>query len=180
MLKTIYQGTICTIFLGLFYFSGMLNAADKDNFSLTVSAGKPAVTPNIASVNEYVTFIFVVSLYDSQGKRIEEIPAEVKQITYTINSTVGTITNVVPNMAISTDKHSASKTVAQLYSGVSATAQFSQTGNHSLGLTVTVIFNDDSYLQMSYSIFINVVDATLTVYAKAPDKIVTRKNKFFY
>jgi hypothetical protein len=103
MLKTIYQNTICTIFLGLFYFSGMLIAADSDNFSLTVTAGKPAATPNPATINKSVTFSFGVSLYDSQGKRIEEIPAEVKQITYTVNSAVGTITTVVPNMAISTD-----------------------------------------------------------------------------
>ncbi|MDR0611030.1 MAG: hypothetical protein LBG58_13040, partial [Planctomycetaceae bacterium] len=100
--------------------------------------------------------------------RLEEVPAEVKQITYSVNCTVGTITNVNPNMVISTDKHSASKTIKQLYSAVSAIAQFPQTGNLSLGLTVTVIFNDDSYLQKSYSIFINVVSATLTVYADPP------------
>ncbi|MDR0605093.1 MAG: hypothetical protein LBG80_12395, partial [Bacteroidales bacterium] len=145
-----------------------VNATDSDNFSLTVGKGKPDATPNPAAVNETVTFRFTVSLFDSQGKRLEEVPAEVKQITYSVNCTVGTITNVNPNMVISTDKHSASKTIKHLYSGVSATAQFPQTGNLSLGLTVTITFNDDSYLQMSHSIFVNVVDATLTVYADPP------------
>ncbi|MDR2407830.1 MAG: hypothetical protein LBE13_06940 [Bacteroidales bacterium] len=164
-----YQVFIIAIAVLLVCIASHVNATDSDNFSLTVDKGKPDASPNPAAVNEAVTFRFVVSLYDSQGKRIEEVPTEVKQITYTVNCDVGTITNVVPNMVISTDKHSASKTVRQLYSGVSATAQFPQAGNYSLGLTVTVMFNDNSTpLQKSYSIFINVVDATCTVFANRP------------
>ncbi|MDR0610643.1 MAG: hypothetical protein LBG58_11070 [Planctomycetaceae bacterium] len=146
-----------------------VNAADSDNFSLTVDEGKPAANPDPAAVNEAVTFRFTVSLFDSQGKRLEEVPAEVKTIQYTITScNHGLIISTSPNMSLSSDKKSATGTARHLYSSITSNTKFSQTGNHSLTLSVTVIFNDDSTLSSSHSINVDVVDATFSVYACPP------------
>jgi len=58
--------------------------------------------------------------------------------------------------------------VQRVYSSVRSVVNFSQTGEHSLTLSVTVIFNDNSTLSSSQSINVDVVDATLTVYADPP------------
>ncbi|MDR3267241.1 MAG: hypothetical protein LBT24_06710 [Tannerella sp.] len=168
-----YRIFIITITLFLVCIASHVNAADSDNFSLTIGKGKPAAAPSPAAVNETVTFNFAVSLFNSQNIRIEAVPAEVKNITYTVTScSHGQITKNVPNMVISTDKKSATGSARHLYSSVISVANFSQTGEHSLTLSVTVIFNDNSTLSGSLTIKVDVVNATFTAYAKGPDKIV--------
>jgi hypothetical protein len=168
-LYNFYRAFIIAIAILPVCLASHVNAADSDNFSLTVGKGEPEVAPNPAAVNEAVTFRFTVSLFDSQGKRLEEVPTEVKTIQYTITScNHGLIISTSPNMPISPDKKSATGTARHLYSSITSNTKFSQTGNHSLTLTVTVIFNDDSTLSSSHSINVNVVDATFTIYACPP------------
>jgi hypothetical protein len=164
-----YQVFIIAIAVLLVCIASHVNAADSDNFSLTVGKGKPDATPNPAAVNEEVTFRFTVSLFDSQNKRLEEIPAEIKTITYTVTSCAhGLIISTSPNLSLSSDKKSATGTARHLYSSITSTTRYSQVGHHSLSLNVTVIFNDDSTLSASLSIDVNVIDATFTIYACPP------------
>jgi hypothetical protein len=167
-----YRVFIITITLFLVCIASRVNAADSDNFTLTLSAGTPTVAPNPAAVHETATFRFTVTLHGN-GQHVEEVPPGIKEIQYTVNCADGIITANNPDMLISADKHSASKTVKQLYSSVSSSTQFPQTGDFSLSLSVTVIFMDNSFLFFSQSLFVKVVSATLTVYAKKPNKIVT-------
>jgi hypothetical protein len=66
-LLNFYRVFIIAIALLPVCIASSVNAADSDNFSLTVGKGKPDAAPNPAAVNEAVTFRFTVSLYDSQG-----------------------------------------------------------------------------------------------------------------
>jgi hypothetical protein len=133
-LLNFYRVFIITIAILWVCIVGHVSAEDSDNFSLTVGKGKPDATPNPAAVNESVTFRFTVSLFDSQNKRLEEVPAEVKTITYTItSSTHGLIISTNPNMILSPDKKSATGTARHLYSNItSATSFFSNRNSFTL------------------------------------------------
>ncbi|MDR1479076.1 MAG: hypothetical protein LBJ00_09050 [Planctomycetaceae bacterium] len=173
-LVNLYRVFVIAIAMFSVCFSSYVNAAYRDNFNLIVGKGKPEAYPNPAAVNEKVNFNFTVSLF-SQNKRIEEVPAEVKTIEYTVTGCEHRlIVSVNPDiMVVSSDKKSAAVTMRYLLSNIISSAKFPQAGNHSLKLSVTITFVDGSVLSGSCSINMKVVVvATLTVYAKSPDKII--------
>lgn len=151
-----------------FSLTGQCTAAVVDRYRLEVSTGKPAASPNPAAIDESVAFSFIVALFDEQGNQIEEVPAEVKSIAYNVSCATGSIKQNQPVMNISGDKHSASRTQRLLYASVSSTASFPTVGKHTLTLSVTVTFDNGSSIKMPCAIPVDVVTATLTVYADPP------------
>jgi hypothetical protein len=170
---------VSALFVLSMVFSGWAEhgvAAISDNYTLTVDVGKPPVTPNVATVKEKVTFNFSVSLYDKTNRRyIEETPPDdVKSIKYSVSTcSCGELLETSPAMVmVQNSVTSAATTQNWLYSSVSAQARFADSKKHSVTLTVEVVFTDDSSLSASKKIEVNVYEATFTVYAKSPDKIV--------
>jgi hypothetical protein len=162
------------LMLQLFYIAH-INAAQKDNLQLEIGAGKPAVSPNIAVVNEEVAVNFKVWVIDTVTKK-EVTPLNVKQYKYKLECPSGTIIDTVPTMTITTDEHAAILTDTKLHPDIKQFAEFATKGKFKSTLNVGIVFNDNSSLSKSFSIEIEITDATVTVYAKKPDKVVPRKN----
>jgi hypothetical protein len=172
--KSVQTYLLCVVFASqMFFAAASINAAQSDNITLEISASKPATSPNVAVVSELTTFNFKVTVYNTTTRAIEAKPPNVKEYIYSFSCPNGTINSAPPTATISTDKHSASLRSATLLPNAPLSATCTTKGKFMATLNVQMIFNDNSSLSDSFSIELDIVDATVTVYAKKPDKVVT-------
>jgi hypothetical protein len=141
--------------LQLFYVTNT-NAAQNEKLQLEIGAGKPTVSPNVATPKEEAVFNFKIGVIDSDtGKEVN--PLNVKQCIYKLECPNGTITKTAPTMTIATDKHSATLTNTKLHPDIKQIAEYQTKGKFKSTLNVQVVFNDSSSLSNSFSIEIDVV-----------------------
>ncbi|MDR1485473.1 MAG: hypothetical protein LBT09_11700, partial [Planctomycetaceae bacterium] len=173
--KSVLKCVVFVVFMLQLSCVACINAAQNDNLQLEIGAGKPAASPNIAVPNEETVLNFNVWVIDSVTRK-EVTPLNIKHCIYKLECPIGTITKTEPTMTIAADKHSATLTSAILYADIKQTTKCLTKGKLKSTLNVKIVFNDNSSLTKSFSIEIDVVDATVTVYAKKPDKVVPRTN----
>jgi hypothetical protein len=157
------------------FYAANINAAQNDKLQLEIGVGKPAASPNVAVINEELVINFKVWVIDTETRK-EVMPLNIKQCVYKLECPSGVITKVEPTMTIATDKHSATLTDTKLHPDIKQSAKCATKGKLKSTLNVKIIFNDNSFLSKNYAIEIDITDATVTVYAKKPDKIVMMKN----
>jgi hypothetical protein len=173
--KSVLKSMVFAVFMLQLFCVASINAAQNDNLQLEIGAGKPAASPNVAFPNEETVFNFKVWVIDSVTRK-EVTPLNIKECIYKLECPSGTITKTEPTMTIATDKHSATLTDAMLYYNIKQTAKCPSKGKLKSTLNVQIVFNDNSSLSKSFSIEIDVVEATVTVYAKKPNNVVERTN----
>jgi hypothetical protein len=171
-----WKQLINVVFALQIFFVVNVNAAQNAYLQLEIGAGKPIASPNIAVVKEKTDINFKVWITDTVTKK-EVMPLNVKQCIYKFTSPEGLIDKTAPvTNAISSDKHSAELNVANFIADVKVTASRLTKGKLAVTLEAKVIFNDNSSLTKSYTINIDVVEATVTVYAKKPDMVIERQD----
>jgi hypothetical protein len=171
--KVVGKYAVCAVLMLQLFYVANINAAQNENLQLEIGAGKPAISPNVAVIDEEVAVNFKVWVIDTVTRK-EVTPLNVKQYNYKLECPSGTITKTVPTMTIATDKHSATLTDTKLLPDIKQSAKFTTKGKLKSTLNVEIVFNDNSSLSKSYSIEVEIVDATVTVYAQKPDKVVER------
>jgi hypothetical protein len=148
--------------------------AALDGYTIRVTKGSKPAEPNILAKGETGTFNFAVNLSHS-GTHIEAVPPDMKLV-YLVTSPIGSkITSAVPaayDFPPTGSQNAKSKLIDsnQIDTAVSAAVDFlNLTGKQTVTLRVSLVRNSDAQaVADSESIEIEIVTATLTVYACPP------------
>jgi hypothetical protein len=163
---------VCCCMAALTIFAG--TGATLDGYTIRVNKGAPPAVPDILAKGETGTFHFTVSL-SHNGVHVEALPSGMSLV-YRMTSPDGTvITKVLPGTYVFPPANVQNMKAKVISSGnvdssVSAEVDFlNLVGKQTVSLQVTLIRNSDSNgVADSESIEIDIVEATLTVYAAPP------------
>ncbi|MDR3234921.1 MAG: hypothetical protein LBT46_14885 [Planctomycetaceae bacterium] len=155
--------------LSAFSFAGTDTQGD---YTLTVSAGNPAYSPNPALVCEVATdnkysIYFKLSITKTTARGKEDVSSEVHHCDYSIPS-IGApdiVLSCTPFSMLLGSQHSLTRNNRQFYSAVTPVIKSAEGGSKSVTLNVTAVMEDGITLAASETITVMVVSYGITVFS---------------